>query len=45
MRFHEGLVVEATAFFDSIAFNELWSEVTPMDKQKLEQVPKSETKN
>lgn len=31
MRFHEGLVVEATAFFDSIAFNELWSEVTPMD--------------
>jgi hypothetical protein len=45
MRFHEGLVVEATAFFDSIAFNELWSEVTPMDKQKLEQAPKSETKN
>jgi ketosteroid isomerase-like protein len=31
MRFHEGLVVEATAFFDSIAFNELWSEVTPTD--------------
>lgn len=23
MRFHEGLVVEATAFYDSIAFNEL----------------------
>ncbi len=46
MRFHEGLVVEATAFFDSITFNELWSEVTPMDKQKqLEQAPKSETKN
>jgi hypothetical protein len=34
MRFDEGLVVEATAFFDSIAFNELWSEVTLMDKQK-----------
>jgi ketosteroid isomerase-like protein len=31
MRFHEGLVVEVTAFFDSIAFNELWSEVTPTD--------------
>ncbi len=31
MRFEEGLVVEATAFFDSIAFNELWSEVTPTD--------------
>jgi uncharacterized protein len=31
MRFHEGLVVEATAFFDSIAFNELWSEVAPAD--------------
>jgi len=29
MRFREGLVVEATAFFDSIAFDELWSEVTP----------------
>ena len=29
MRFHEGLVVEATASFDSIAFNELRSEVTP----------------
>jgi ketosteroid isomerase-like protein len=29
MRFREGLVVEATAFFDSIAFNELWSEVSP----------------
>src|SRR4051794_37786901 len=29
MRFDEGLVVEATAFFDSIAFNELWNEVTP----------------
>ena len=31
MRFRDGLVVEATAFFDSIAFNELWSEVTPED--------------
>jgi ketosteroid isomerase-like protein len=31
MRFSEGLVVEATAFFDSIAFNELWSEVTPAE--------------
>jgi ketosteroid isomerase-like protein len=24
-----GLVVDATAFFDSIAFNDLWSRVTP----------------
>ncbi|MCA1731274.1 MAG: nuclear transport factor 2 family protein [Actinobacteria bacterium] len=31
MRFDEALVVEATAFFDSIAFNELWSEVIPTD--------------
>ena len=31
MRFREGQVVEATAFFDSIAFNELWSEVTPAE--------------
>jgi ketosteroid isomerase-like protein len=31
MRFREGLVVEATAFYDSIAFNELWDEVTPKD--------------
>jgi ketosteroid isomerase-like protein len=31
MRFREGLVVEATAFFDSIAFDELWSEVVPAD--------------
>ncbi len=29
MRFREGLVVEATAFFDSIAFDELWDEVGP----------------
>ncbi len=31
MRFEEGLVVEATAFFDSITFNELWSEVAPAE--------------
>jgi ketosteroid isomerase-like protein len=31
MRFREGLVVEATAFFDSIAFDELWNEVAPAD--------------
>jgi ketosteroid isomerase-like protein len=31
MRFGNGLVVEATAFYDSIAFNELWDEVTPAD--------------
>jgi ketosteroid isomerase-like protein len=31
MKFREGVVVEATAFFDSIAFNELWSQVTPTD--------------
>jgi SnoaL-like domain len=31
MMFRDGLVVEATAFFDSIAFNELWSEVNPAD--------------
>ena len=31
MRFDEGLVVEATAFFDSLAFNELWNEVAPTD--------------
>jgi uncharacterized protein len=33
MRFREGLVVEATAFFDSIAFDELWSEVTPTNSK------------
>jgi ketosteroid isomerase-like protein len=33
MRFHEGQVVEATAFFDSIAFDELWSEVTPTNSK------------
>jgi uncharacterized protein len=31
MRFRDGLVVEAIAFFDSIAFDELWREVTPKD--------------
>jgi uncharacterized protein len=31
MRFRGGLVVEATAFYDSIAFNELWDEVAPAD--------------
>ena len=31
MKFRDGLVVEATAFFDSIAFDELWSEVSPRD--------------
>jgi uncharacterized protein len=31
MRFQDGLIVEATAFFDSIAFNELWTEVAPAD--------------
>jgi uncharacterized protein len=31
MRFEDGLVVEATAFFDSIAFNELWSEIAPAE--------------
>ncbi len=33
MRFRDGLVVEATAFFDSIAFDELWSEVTPTNSR------------
>jgi uncharacterized protein len=31
MMFRDGLVVEATAFFDSIAFSELWSEVAPAE--------------
>jgi ketosteroid isomerase-like protein len=30
-KFRDGLVVEATASYDSIAFNELWDEVTPAD--------------
>lgn len=29
MRFRDGLVAEATAFFDSKAFDELWDEVAP----------------
>ena len=29
MRFRDGLVVEATAFYDSIAFYEHWDEVAP----------------
>ncbi|MDQ7903822.1 nuclear transport factor 2 family protein [Phytohabitans sp. ZYX-F-186] len=31
MRFWQGKVVEGTAFYDSIAFNELWAEVLPAD--------------
>ena len=31
MRFRDGPVVEATAFFDSIAFDEFRDEVTPAD--------------
>jgi ketosteroid isomerase-like protein len=31
VRFREGMMVEATAFYDSIAFNELWDEVAPAD--------------
>ena len=31
MRFRDGLVVKATAFFDSIAFDEFRDEVTPAD--------------
>lgn len=29
MKMRDGKIVEATAFFDSIAFDELWSRVTP----------------
>jgi hypothetical protein len=29
--FEDGLAVEATAFYDSIAFNDLWSRVTPIE--------------
>jgi ketosteroid isomerase-like protein len=29
LTFRDGLVVEATAFYDSISFNDLWSRVTP----------------
>jgi uncharacterized protein len=28
MRYQDGLVVEATAFYDSLSFNQLWAEVT-----------------
>jgi len=31
MTFADGLVVNATAFFDSIAFNELWENVKPSE--------------
>ncbi|MDB5610156.1 MAG: hypothetical protein JWP25_7056 [Bradyrhizobium sp.] len=30
LRLKDGLVVDATAFFDSMAFNELWSRVKPI---------------
>jgi ketosteroid isomerase-like protein len=30
LTFRDGLVVEATAFYDSIAFNDLWSRVVPV---------------
>jgi uncharacterized protein len=36
MRFRDGLVVEATAFYDSIAFNELWNEVAPANYQSAQ---------
>jgi uncharacterized protein len=29
LTFRDGLVVEATAFYDSIAFDDLWQRVTP----------------
>ena len=29
MTFEDGLVTEATAFYDSVSFNELWDEVKP----------------
>jgi len=31
MRLHDGLVVDGTAFYDSIAFDELWDGVDPAD--------------
>ena len=31
LTFADGLVVDATAFFDSIAFNELWENVKPAE--------------
>jgi hypothetical protein len=29
MRLRDGEVVDGTAFYDSISFNDLWSRVTP----------------
>jgi ketosteroid isomerase-like protein len=29
MRLREGEIVNVTAFFDSIAFNDLWQRITP----------------
>jgi ketosteroid isomerase-like protein len=29
MRMRDGMVIEGTAFYDSIVFNDLWSRVTP----------------
>jgi ketosteroid isomerase-like protein len=31
MRYQDGLVVEATAFYDSLSFNQLWTEITPKE--------------
>ncbi len=31
MRYQDDLVVEATAFYDSLSFNQLWTEVTPKE--------------
>ena len=30
MRLHDGKVVDGTAFYDSISFNRLWAEVSPV---------------
>jgi uncharacterized protein len=29
MRMRDGLVVDGTAFYDSVSFNDLWSRVQP----------------
>jgi ketosteroid isomerase-like protein len=29
MKMHNGMVVDGTAFYDSISFNDLWTRVTP----------------
>jgi uncharacterized protein len=29
MKMHEGKVVDGTAFYDSISFNDLWTRVQP----------------